>query len=179
MKKIKQLLLCSKHQNTWEGTERTLTKIYLKGIYFLLSRNSWVLKLWNDVRWILKLEFESLGKLCQLVSFRWRAGSASNDSIRRPGIQEEKSGLEYSKPLQSLLFMNQVNLLKVKIQCNSVHFNNLKSDRVQASSLVGEPPVPKPILESAHLQPFSLLPMIPILALDLSYLALRILNPYL
>ena len=46
-----------------------LTKIYLEGINFLLSRNSWILKLWNDVRWILKLEFESIGKLCQLVSW--------------------------------------------------------------------------------------------------------------
>ena len=31
------------------------------------------------------------------------------------GIPGEKSGLKYSKPLQSLLSMNQVNILKVKI----------------------------------------------------------------
>ena len=46
-----------------------LTKIYLEGINFLLSRNSWILKLWNDVQWIVKLEFESIGKRCQLVSW--------------------------------------------------------------------------------------------------------------
>ena len=103
LEKIKQLLVCSKHQNTWEDTGNVvkaffsiqskkknvkgdwvfnaicrkschqlvieLTKIYLEGINFLLSRNSWILKLWNDVRWILKLEFESIGKLCQLVSW--------------------------------------------------------------------------------------------------------------
>ena len=47
----------------------------------------------------------------------------------------------------------------------------------QVSSLEGEPPVPKPILESALRQSFSLLLIIPILALDLSYLALRTFNP--
>ena len=31
------------------------------------------------------------------------------------GIPGEKSGLKYSKPLQSLLSMNEVNILKVKI----------------------------------------------------------------
>ena len=31
------------------------------------------------------------------------------------GIPGEKLGLKYSKPLQSLLSMNQVNILKVKI----------------------------------------------------------------
>ena len=31
------------------------------------------------------------------------------------GIPGEKSGLKYPKPLQSLLSMNQVNILKVKI----------------------------------------------------------------
>ena len=91
LEKIKQLLVCSKHQNTWEdtgnvikvffsiqskkknvrqwkGTEFStpfvvkschqlvieLTKIYLEGLNFLLSRNLWILKLWNDVRWILE-----------------------------------------------------------------------------------------------------------------------------
>ena len=61
--------------------------------------------------------------------------------------------------------------------CYHYHFSPNLARFLQASSLVGEPPVPKPSLESAHLQPFSLLPIIPILALDLSYLALRILNP--
>ena len=46
-----------------------VTKIYLEGIKFLLSRNSWILKLLNDVRWVLKLEFEFIGKLCLLVSW--------------------------------------------------------------------------------------------------------------
>ena len=106
LEKIKQLVVCSKHQNTWEDTGNEvkvffsiqsekkeceaakedwvfnaicrkschqlvlkLTKIYLEGINFLLPRNSWIFKLWNDVRWIMKLEFESIGKLCQLVSW--------------------------------------------------------------------------------------------------------------
>ena len=47
--------------------------------------------------------------------FRWIAGSTSNDSIRRLGIPGEKSGLKYPQPLQCLLFMNQVNILKDKI----------------------------------------------------------------
>ena len=105
LEKIKQLLVCSKHHNTWEDTGNVVKvffsiqskkknvrqwkeiefstpfvvkaatslllnslKFSLEGINFLLSRNSWILKLWNDVRWILKLEFESIGKLCQLVS---------------------------------------------------------------------------------------------------------------
>ena len=91
LEKIKQLLVCSKHQNTWEDTGNVvkvffsiqskkknvrqwketefstpfvvkschqlvieLTKIYLEGLNFLLSRNLWILKLWNDVRWILE-----------------------------------------------------------------------------------------------------------------------------
>ena len=66
--------------------------------------------------------------------------------------------------------MAVINLLPLSFSPNLARF-------LQASSLVGEPPVPKPSLESALLQPFSLLPIIPILALDLSYLALRILNP--
>ena len=104
LEKIKQLVVCSKHQNTWEDTGNVvkvffsiqskkknvrqwketefstpfvvkaatsllLNSLKLEGINFLLSRNSWILKLWNDVRWILKLEFESIGKLCQLVSW--------------------------------------------------------------------------------------------------------------
>ena len=47
--------------------------------------------------------------------FRWIADSTSNDSIRRPSIPGEKSGLKYPKPLQSLLSMNQVSILKDKI----------------------------------------------------------------
>ena len=54
-------------------------------------------------------------KLTCTRGFRWIAGSASNDLIRRPGIPGEKSGLKYPKPLQSLLSMNQVNLFKDKI----------------------------------------------------------------
>ena len=47
--------------------------------------------------------------------FRWIADSTSNDSIRRLGIPGEKSGLKYPQPIQSLLSMNQVNILKDKI----------------------------------------------------------------
>ena len=47
--------------------------------------------------------------------FGWIAGSTSNESIRRLGIPGEKSGLKYPRPQQSLLFMNQVNILKDKI----------------------------------------------------------------
>ena len=93
LEKIKQLLACSKHENTWEDTGNVIkvffsiqskkrnvgavkgnwvfnaicrkksqchqlvieiTKIYLEGINFLLSRNSWILKLRNDVRWIME-----------------------------------------------------------------------------------------------------------------------------
>ena len=61
--------------------------------------------------------------------------------------------------------------------CYHYHLSPNLARFLQASSLVREPLVPKPSLESAHLQPFSLLPIIPILALDLSYLELRILNP--
>ena len=110
LEKIKQLLVCSKHQNTWEdawnvvkvffstqgkkknvrqwketefstpfvvkaATKKLLVikltkKNYLEGINFLLSRNSWILKLWNDVRWILKLEFWVHDTICPLILSR-------------------------------------------------------------------------------------------------------------
>ena len=55
--------------------------------------------------------------------FRWIAGSTSNDSIRRLGLPGEKSGLKYPQPLQSLLSMNQVNILKDRFSviCKMIH----------------------------------------------------------
>ena len=56
--------------------------------------------------------------------FRWRAVITSNDSIRRPGIPRQKSGLKYPQSLQSFLSMNHINIKK-KISVNSsVRFNS-------------------------------------------------------
>ena len=109
LEKIKQLLVCSKHQNTWEDTGnivkvffsiqskkknvrqwketvfstpfvvKTTTSLLLNSLKFTRKALTFfvatlvVLKLWNDVRWIPKLEFESIGKLCKLVSWADKA----------------------------------------------------------------------------------------------------------
>ena len=87
LEKIKQLLVCSKHQNTWDDTGNVVKVFFSiqskkknvrqwKETKFLTpfvvnSATSLLLnlQLWNDVRWILKLEFDFIGKLCQLVSW--------------------------------------------------------------------------------------------------------------
>ena len=63
-------------------------------------------------------------KLPWTRGFRWRAVITSNDSIRRPGIPRQKSGLKYPQSLQSFLSMNHINIKK-KISVNSsVRFNS-------------------------------------------------------
>ena len=44
-------------------------KFTLKALTFFCRETRGFKKLWNDVWWILKLEFESICKLCQLVSW--------------------------------------------------------------------------------------------------------------